>query len=64
VLTLSESQHEKRTAKLMRAAKSAKLEVLASSQAEKTAELETACADLKREKESVAAGYRRNIGRL
>jgi hypothetical protein len=33
------------------------LKVVVHSQAEKIAQLEMACADLKREKESIAAGY-------
>jgi hypothetical protein len=49
----------KRTAESARAAKSAELEVVAWSQAEKIAKLETTCADLKCEKECIAAGYRR-----
>jgi hypothetical protein len=48
-----------RTAELARAAKSAELKVAACSQAEKIAELEMTCADLKHEKQCVAAGYRR-----
>jgi hypothetical protein len=48
----------------VRAAKSAELEVLACSLAEKIAELETACANLKRENESVTTGYRRNLEHL
>jgi hypothetical protein len=56
-LTLSKSQHEKRTAESMQVAKNAELEVLANSQAEKIVELEAACVDLKGEKESVATVY-------
>jgi hypothetical protein len=58
-LALSESQWEKRTAELALAAKSAELEVVARSQVERIAELETACTNLKHEMESVTAGYRR-----
>jgi hypothetical protein len=43
----------------MQVAKNAKLEVLVRSQAEKIIELETAYADLKRDKDNVTIGYRR-----
>jgi hypothetical protein len=58
-LALSESQHEKRIAKLAQATKNAELEVLVNSQAERITKFEAAFADLKREKGSVAAGYLR-----
>jgi phage shock protein A len=56
-LVLSKDQHKRWTTESARVAKSAELEVLAKSQAEKIAQLEKACADLKQEKESVTAGY-------
>jgi hypothetical protein len=58
-LTLSKKQHAKRAAESMQVAKNAKLEVLVRSQAEKIIELETAYADLKRDKDNVTIGYRR-----
>jgi hypothetical protein len=61
VLALSESQREKRTAESAWTAKNVELEVLANSQAEKITELEAAYANPKHEKETVTAGYRRNI---
>jgi hypothetical protein len=53
------SERAKRAAESVRAAISEELEVLARSQVKKIAELETACANLKLKKESVATGYRR-----
>jgi DNA repair exonuclease SbcCD ATPase subunit len=58
-LMLSEDQHKRWVTASARAAKSAELEVLVKSQAEKIAQLEKACADLKREKDSVTTGYQR-----
>jgi hypothetical protein len=58
-LVLLEDQCKRRAVESARTAKSAELEVLVKSQAEKIARLEKACDDLKREKENVTAGYRR-----
>jgi hypothetical protein len=58
-LMLLEDQRKRWMIVSARVAKSAELEVLVKSQAEKIAQLKKACADLKREKESVTARYRR-----
>jgi hypothetical protein len=58
-LMLLEDQRKRWMIVSARVAKSAELEVLVKSQAEKIAHLKKACADLKREKESVTASYRR-----
>jgi hypothetical protein len=47
----------RKTAESVKMDKNAELEVLMNSQAEKITELETAYADLKREKESITTGY-------
>jgi hypothetical protein len=56
---LSKKQRAKRAAESTQVAKNAELEVLVRSQAEKIIELETAYADLKRDKDNVSIGYRR-----
>jgi hypothetical protein len=56
-LVLLEDQHKKWVTESAWAARSAELEVLVKSQAEKIAQLETTCGDLKREKENITAGY-------
>jgi hypothetical protein len=58
-LALSEKQHAKRATESVQVVKNVELEVLVRSQAEKIAELETAYADLKREKDNVTTGYQR-----
>jgi uncharacterized coiled-coil protein SlyX len=59
VLALSGKQHEKRATELAQMAKIVELEVVMRSQADKIAELEATCANLKREKDKVTDGYRR-----
>jgi hypothetical protein len=54
---LSEDQRKRWVTESAQAAKSVELDVLLKSQFEKIAQLEKACANLKREKENVTAGY-------
>jgi hypothetical protein len=58
-LALSEELRARKMDELVQTARNAELEALVTSQAEKIAELVTAYADLKREKDSINAGYRR-----
>jgi uncharacterized protein YukE len=59
VLALSLKQREKWDAELAQASPNAELDALAKSQADKIAELEKTCANLRQEKEGVIDGYRR-----
>jgi uncharacterized protein YlxW (UPF0749 family) len=58
-LMLSEDQCKKWVAESARTARNEELEALVKSQDEKITQLETTCADLKREKENITAGYRK-----
>jgi hypothetical protein len=62
-LALSKKQRVERAIESSQIAKNAELEVLVRAQAEKITELETAYADLKREKGNVTIGYRRLVAK-
>jgi hypothetical protein len=62
-LALSEKQHVRRAAESVHVVKNVELEVLVKSQAERIIELETAYADLKREKDNVTTSYRRLVAK-
>jgi uncharacterized coiled-coil protein SlyX len=59
VFALLEMQHGKRATELAQVAKIAELEVVARSQADRIAELEATCGDLRLEKDRVTDGYQR-----
>jgi hypothetical protein len=63
-LVLSENLRMKKAAESVQTTRNAELEALVKSQAEKITELEATYADLKREKENITVGYRKNTRHL